>query len=112
MAEESGCLPVLVVVGIGAWFLFGNPARTVADWWWPESSAPWETVDAVYYPDKGNLMTSKGQAGLDDVQACRDWVRSEAYTNGDPTLERGDYECGLGAPEPFGAINIYRNTVR
>lgn len=111
MDQNSGCLPVLLVIGIGLWFAFGHPARTVADWYWPNDAAPWESVDAFYYPNKADLGTVREQHGLADVQSCRDWVNAQAYADGDPTMTRSDYECGLGEPEPYGILKIYRATV-
>jgi hypothetical protein len=85
--------------------------HTVANWWWPETAAPWETVDAFYYPNKSNLYLVQEQGGLESVDACRDWVRGAAFANGDPEMTRGDYECGIGKPEPYGSLKVYRATV-
>ncbi|RWF20532.1 hypothetical protein [Mesorhizobium sp.] len=110
--ENSGGGLVLVIIGLGGWFAFGDPPSTVAGWWWPETSAPWETVDAFFYPDRNNLYLVQEQDGLKSLQACRDWVSAAAYANGDPTMSRSDYECGLGKSEPYGTLKLYRNTVR
>lgn len=105
-------MPVIILAAIGLWFLFGHPATTVADWLWASDAAPWETVDAFYYPDRENLTAFNLISDFDSVQACRDWVYSAAAANGDPELERGDYECGIQKLDSFGGMSVYRATVR
>ncbi|WP_141245827.1 hypothetical protein [Mesorhizobium sp. WSM3862] len=112
MDQNGGCLPMLFLLGIGAWFLFGDPGKTVANWWWPNDAAPWETVDAFYYPNVGDLSIVQQKHGLKDVQACRDWVSAAAYIARDPMMTHSDYECGLGKPKDYqGMMNVYRATV-
>lgn len=106
-------MPWIVVAAIGLWFFFGTPAKTVADWFWPESAAPWETVDAFYYPNRSDLAGGfLSQTGLTSVEDCRAWVYSAAASNEDPNLVSGDYECGIGFLDSFGGLSVYRTTVR
>ena len=49
----------LITIGIGLWFFLGEPAKDVANWFWENSAAPWEEVDAFYYPNRSNLTVHK-----------------------------------------------------
>jgi len=102
----------LLVVGIVLWFWLGDPQRDVADWFWPATAAPWESVDAFYYPDRGNLTVHQERRGLDSIKECRVAVRTMALEFNDIALIRGDYECGVGELEgrQFGGITVYRIT--
>ena len=101
----------LVVAAIVLWFVFGDPATNVASWFWSSSAAPWEEVDAVYYPNRNNL-TVHGRRDVGSVENCRAWVRAEAVRRNDSGLKRGDYECGVGRLGTLGSIDVYRLTVR
>lgn len=105
-------MPALILVGVVLWFALGNPGRDVANWLWPRTPAPWETVDAYYYPDRNNLTRHEAARGLTSVDACRWWVRTVAVVRGDPGIVRGDYECGIGQTRTFMGLSVYRLTVR
>jgi hypothetical protein len=92
------------------WILFGHPLNFIAGIFWPESNAPWENVDAYYYPNASNLSDWKSQMDIGSVQACRDWVEGSAAIMGDVDLRRGDYECGVGCKTRDG-LNICRLTI-
>jgi hypothetical protein len=100
------------ILALVAWFLFGDPPKSVANWFWPNSAAPWETVDAFYYPDRSDLGSFQSRRGLNTVQECRDWVYSVAESRGDDYLTRGDYECGVDLLEIYRGLSVYRLTVR
>ena len=89
---------VAVVVALALVSLSGcdNPASTVANWFWPNSAAPWEEVDAVYYPNKYDLTVYQLGRDVGSLENCRAWVGAKAVRYNDPNLERGDYECGVG----------------
>jgi hypothetical protein len=105
-------MPFLIIAGVALWFLFGDPPKTVANMFWSDDVAPWETVDAFYYPDRSDLSIYQSQRGLPSVQRCRDWVYRAAAINGDVALSRGDYECGVEVVGTFGSISVYRITTR
>ena len=115
MAQQSGggggAVLLLIVAG-GLWFWLGNPQRDVAEWFYKTDAAPWETVDAFYYPDRSNLADWREARNLTSVEACRDWVYASAAINSDPALQRGDYECALGKPYSYGVLSVYRATIR
>jgi len=94
------------------WFAFGSPKNDIANTLWPDREAPWETVDAFYYPDKNDLSKALKNIGLQNIQSCRTWVRAKAEHEGDLALQRGDYECGLGKPYSYENISVYRASVR
>ncbi len=83
-----------------------------ADWFWPENAAPWESVDAYYYPDRNNLSIDSRAYDLKTIDECRDWVSMTAEKYNDANLDRGDYECGVGFIESFGSGRVYRITTR
>lgn len=85
---------------------------TIAGWFWPKSPAPWETVDAFYYPSKTNLPIDRREYDMPSMESCRRWVFQQAALNGDPKLERGDYECGVGLVRNVGDLRIYRLSLR
>ena len=103
-----------IFLALGLFGLSGcdNPAQTVADWFWPSSAAPWEEVDAVYYPDKENLWNYERRRNVGSLADCRTWVRAEAMRFNDPILQRGDYECGVGRLGGAGGVDVYRLSVR
>ncbi|MBB5539534.1 hypothetical protein [Rhizobium giardinii] len=86
--------------------------KTIANVLYEEDAAPWETVDAFYYPDRGDLTVHQAAYGLENVAACRSAVNAMARLNNDPSLTRGDYECGVGKLSDFASIGVYRLTVR
>jgi hypothetical protein len=94
------------------WCIFGSPGETVANWFWPNEPAPWEDVDAVYYPDRNNLYSDIKQPHVGSLARCREWVHAQAAFTGDPDLERGDYECGVGFLRSLGDLSVYRLTLR
>ncbi|WP_299821237.1 hypothetical protein [uncultured Jannaschia sp.] len=105
-------MPIIVILIVGAWFVFGDPPKTVANWFWSDGAAPWEEVDAYYYPDRSNLTSYQAGPGLRSVQECRDWVNAAAAANGDASLVRGDYECAVEQVDSFAGGPVYRLTVR
>lgn len=106
-------MPFILAVGIAAWLFFGNGARTIADWFYPKDAAPWETVDAFYYPDRGDLTKQERLSGLTSIEACKAAVKNMALRNNDPRIEQGDYECGVGhLTGNYGGLAVYRVTVR
>jgi hypothetical protein len=92
--------------------LVGEFSEERGEWFWKDGPAPWETVDAFYDPDRNDLFTMETAQGFANLDGCRGWVRVAATTRNDPGLLRGDYECGVGKPEPFGAVSVYRITAR
>jgi hypothetical protein len=102
----------LVAVALVAGFIFGDPKTTVANWFWSEKNAPWETVDAFYYPDRSNLAKFIHMERLPDVDACRVAVRSVAAQHSDPRVIRGDYICAVGKPMMWMGVFVYRMKVR
>ena len=102
---------IVVIVAV-LWFLMGDPPKDIANVFWSESAAPWEQVDAFYYPDRMNLQIEHSALDIGTVEDCRDWVYYEAAVNNDTNITRGDYECGIGWLESFGGINVYRITVQ
>ena len=106
-------MPVLILIALAAWAYFGSPKRDVADWFWKDDAAPWETVDAFYYPDRQNLSVDVRRLGIATVSECRAWVAAQAASRNDPGIQRGSYECGVGFQYLFaGNLRVYRRTVR
>jgi len=91
------------------WILSAAPGF-LAGIFWSDSNAPWEKVDAFYYPDASDLTECESQMDVGSVQACRDWVEDSATEKGDPNMERGDHECGVGCKSKDG-FNVCRLTV-
>ncbi|MDW5315516.1 hypothetical protein [Rhizobium sp. PL01] len=91
-----------------------SPAKTIANLFYENDAAPWETVDAFYYPDRADLTISQSMPDVDGVAGCREIVRYMSSVNNDPQLLRGDYECGVGRIDKaeYAGVNVYRLTVR
>ena len=102
----------LLLLGLGGWAIFGSPTKDVANWFWSNEAAPWETVDAFYYPDRNDLSRDQRAYGLESVDACRAWVNGVAHSHNDIGIRRGSYECAVGYLEDFGDLRVYRTTVR
>ncbi len=105
-------MPALILIGVILWAVFGSPKKDVANLIWPDSPAPWETVDAFYYPNRHNLSTFETVRGLASLDGCRAWVRGAAAVRGDHGVVRGDYECGIGQTGTFMGLSVYRVTAR
>jgi len=95
-----------------AWFALGTPASDIAGWTWGDRPAPWERVDAFYYPNRNNLSQDQRRLDVGTVEACRSWVLTIAAQNNDPNISRGDYECGVGFLKNLGGFRVYRVTTR
>lgn len=65
-----------------------SPEAVVADAFWEDEPAPWEEVDAFYYPNKHNLNIVESQPGLKTLDECRAWVQDRADQNNDRSLPR------------------------
>ena len=105
-------MPLLVLIGVGLWFLFGSPTVTIANWFWENDAAPWETVDLYYYPDRNDLRKEERYADFESVEGCRRMAYAVAASRNDPGLRRGGYECGIQQTDTFGGIRVYRATAR
>lgn len=81
---------------------------------WGDNPAPWERVDAFYYPDVRDLTVHKEFRDVGDLEACRDWAFGLADMHGDLDMRRSTYECGIGPRKrsDFGGITVYRRTVQ
>ena len=102
----------LALGGLGLWLTFGGPADNLAGLFWAERPAPWEKVDAFYYPDRHDLSVHRAARDVKSLDGCRSWVRAMAEVGTDPGMERGDYECGVGKLREMGDVTVYRFTVR
>jgi len=101
----------LILIALDVWAIFGSSVTTTANWIWPGSPAPWETIDAFYYPNKRDLTVSTSSS-VASIAECRSWAHSFASGNGDPDMTRGTYQCGVGYLEKFGTSNVYRLTLK
>lgn len=105
-------LRYLAIGGVCLWLAFGNPADSLAGLFWAGSPAPWEKVDAFYYPNRHNLSVHRTALNVGSLDGCRSWVQAMAEANADPGVRRGDYECGVGKLQEIGDLTMYRITVR
>ncbi len=96
---------------IVACIILSNPSRTIANWFWPESPAPWEDINAIYYPDINNLTNDVRNLDIGSIEACRNWAEERAIENEDPNMLRSDYECGVSCKPMSGGIYRCRITV-
>ncbi|MFD2207223.1 hypothetical protein [Kiloniella antarctica] len=97
---------------IALWALLGSPKKDLANFLFEDDAAPWEEVVAFYYPDASNLSKHQEVSGLSDASECRAVIRRLASHNDDPMVLRGDYECGIGRLESYGAMQVFRITTR
>jgi hypothetical protein len=105
----AGLLAMAIALG---WLLLqAKPIESIANVMWPDSPAPWERVDAVYYPDAGDRTTQLRERNLADLDSCREWANRAAAYSGNQHLRRGDYRCDVGLQESYGDIEVYRLTV-
>jgi hypothetical protein len=107
-----GCLAVILIAAVAGWFYFGSPVSDLADWVWPSSPAPWERVDAHYYPDAGDRSAYESRLDVGDLEACREAATQMAARRGDPQMQRGAYECGVGHVGRTAGVKVYRVTVK
>lgn len=105
-------LRYFAIGGACLWMVFGSPTKDLAGLFWADSPAPWEKVDAFYYPDRHNLSIHRAAYDLGSLNGCRSWVMTMATANADPGVHRGDYECGVGKLREMGDLTVYRLTVR
>lgn len=103
--------PIIVILLV-VWVIFGTPLKDMANGFWSESVAPWESVDAYYYPDRYDLTNTVTASNVGGLEDCRAWVDYQARLKDDPGILRGDYECGVGEAENLGDLKVYRITAR
>ena len=96
-----------VIAVIAAMLVYFNPGI-----FWHDTNAPWESVVAYYYPDRSDLSIHIHSGTLASAEACGHWVATAAALNNDPSLARGDYECGVGYQNSTEPLTVYRLTVR
>ena len=104
-------MPIVILIVVVFWGILGTPKKDVANWLYKNKPAPWEKVDAIYYPDRTNLRQQKVAEGLNSLDECRDWVYSQAASHGDYGMRRGDYECGVGRIDAYFGLPVYRAVV-
>lgn len=103
-------MPLLVIIGVVLWFVFGDPPKNIANIFWEYEAAPWESVDAFYYPDRSDLTEYEVAYDLQSVEECQTWVYRMSARFNDPGLRRGDYECAIGEVESSFGFTVYRVT--
>ena len=101
-----------IIIGLSAWFVLGSPLKTIANTLWHDTAAPWEKVDAFFYPNRSDLSVHIAKRDLRSVDECRNWVKSQAIAIGDLDMSRSDYECGVEKIQDFGDMAMYRLTLR
>ena len=79
------------------WWMFGDPRQVLAHHAFPDRPAPWEAVNAVYFPDREDRATKLVRPRFVSMQECRNWIYREATRAGDPRLRRGDWACEIVA---------------
>jgi hypothetical protein len=102
----------LVILILIFWAAFGEPKKNIANSFYEFEAAPWETVDAFFYPDSNDLTQYQKQTGFNSVDECRDWVFSMAQQINDASMLRSDYECGIEIIDQLYDLSIYRTTVK
>lgn len=103
---------VYIVLGILLLlFVFGDLKTKLANVFWSNAVAPWEDVNAFYYPDKNDLTVDVRSLGVGSLEACRDWVDEQASAQNDGAMIRGDYECGVGCKPLNGDMFVCRLTL-
>lgn len=105
-------MPIVIILSFVIWAVVGSPLKDIANMIWKSDAAPWETVDAYYYPHRYNLGHFIMQPGLENVDACRVWVFKQARSYNDSSIVQGDYECGIQKLENLNGLSVYRTTVK
>ena len=110
-------LRYLVFAGLAFWAVLGSPMNYAAGMFWPAKPAPWEAVDAYYYPDhrsageadpavrEGRVCNAEAKAplALADPQLCRPGALDcRSRRAGDPA--RGGQGSGASRDEAGVAI--------
>lgn len=95
------------------WAIFGSPKHDLADWFYKYEPAPWETVDAFYYPDNNNLAKYSGAYGLKTLDECRDWATRQAIAHNDGFFYHSSYLCWIGKTDKeFAGMQVYRTNAK
>lgn len=110
--ETTAMLKAIPLFAILGWFALGSPPTDIANLVWSDDAAPWESVDAIYYPFASDLSQAETAGGLNSVDACRAWVHAAAADREDPELVRGEYQCGVGGKGSLQDPRAYRVTLR
>lgn len=106
-------MQVLVFIGLILWAVFGSPKKDVANWFYDYKPAPWETIDAFYYPDNNNLSKHSVAYGINSLDECRRWASGQAAANNDPYFTRSSFLCWIGKTgEEFAGMKVYRTNAR
>lgn len=90
-----------------------DSSQFIANKLYKDKPAPWELVDAFYYPNKNNLARHVEYKGFNSLESCRWWARLQAQNYKDPTFTNSTYECGVGyIGDKYQGLNVYRLTVQ
>ena len=100
-----------IVAGLFAWFALSNPKQDIADVIWPKSPAPWEQVDAYYYPYRDQTQQSHSAFHFQSVKDCRDWIEGKALEYGDTNPGEGAWRCAIGEYDKMSEQQTYRLTL-
>ena len=84
--------PVIAVFGLVVLVALTSPLQRVAEKWWPQTSAPWERVDAWLVQGSGQRVRVWRDVG--SVEACRGLLATVESQGHDGGLRRGS--CGIG----------------
>ncbi len=102
-----------IVGALILWAIFGSPMHDLAEWFYKYKPAPWEKVDAIYYPDNDNRAKHSIAAGLSSLDECRTWANSQASADNDPYFIRSSYLCWIGKTnEEFAGMQVYRTNAK
>ena len=83
----------IAAIALVLWALFGDPSKDVANWFWEYEVAPWENVDAYYYPNRSDLSVHVSREDVGSLDGCREWVYAEATQNNEIINERLSSLC-------------------
>ncbi len=106
-------MPTFIVIAVILWAIFGSPKKDIANWFYEYEPAPWETVDAFYYPNNNNLTKHSAAYGLKSLDECRRWAFGQAAADNDSYFSRSSYLCWIGRTnEEFAGMKVYRTNAK
>lgn len=83
----------VLLLALMAWFIFGEPLQLAAGLWYPDTPAPWESVDLEFQPDSARPGQRIILQDLHTLQECRNQARLLMHQQTNEVRQLSTWNC-------------------